>query len=127
MMRILAFAQVLVLTSCVIGEAIIPQHATHGYVGKVRFDAPREVAANDYVVKMDFDGGEWERNSGICFDHAKARIVDREIQLKIFTGLCSGGSTRDSSFQVKGWSKKEYEVVYLDPDGTRHSLGKVRR
>ncbi|RYD67477.1 MAG: hypothetical protein EOP83_02715 [Verrucomicrobiaceae bacterium] len=127
MMRILALVPVLLLTSCGISEVLVPQQASHGYVGEVGLEALREVSANEYMVKMDFDGGEWGRNSGICFHHADARIVGREIQLKIFTSPCGRGSTRDFSFRVKGWSRAEYDIVYLDPDGTKHSLDKLRR
>jgi hypothetical protein len=88
---------------------------------------PQKVQSNEYEVTMTFSGGEWGENSGICFHHATARIVGREVRLKIFTGLCGKGSPRKYSFRIKDFILSEYDLVYIDPDGTKHPIGKLLR
>ncbi len=126
-MRVLAFLFPLILASCEIGRALLPQQATYGYIGKLRTEQPRKVGENDYLVKMHSSGGDWNYNSAICFHHADARIVDQEVQLKVFTSLCRRGSIRDFSFRINDFSQDTYNLVYIDPDGTRHPCGKLHR
>jgi hypothetical protein len=126
-MKLLALLLVSTLPSCELSRALLPQYATYGYVGKVRTGPPLKVDSNDYEVTMSFSGGEWGRNSGICFHHATAKIVDGEVRLKVFTGLCSKRSPRIYSFRLKEFSRSEYDLVYADPDGTIHPIGKLLR
>lgn len=126
-MRLLVLLLISTLTSCELGRALLPQHATYGYVGNVRTGQPLNVGSNDYEVPMSFSGGDWVRNSGICFHHANAKIVGGEVRLKIFTGLCGKRSPRDYSFRVKGLVQSEYDLIYVDPDGATHPIGKLSR
>ena len=126
-MRLLLLLLMSTLSSCELGRALLPQHATYGYVGHVRTGEPLNVDSNVYEVPMSFSGGDWGRNSGICFHHAKAKIVGGEVRLEIFTGLCGKRSPRNYSFRVKGFSQSEYDLIYVDPDGARHPLGKLSR
>ena len=123
----LCILSAMVLPSCDLGRAILPEQATYAYVGKIHPKSPTKVGGSDYEVEMAFSGGAWGENSGICFHHADAEVAGSEIRLKVFTGLCGGSSPNRYVVRIEGFSAPEYDLVYLDPDGTTHSLGKIGR
>lgn len=114
-------------SSCQLLTETQPRQATYAYVGKVTAGKPVQESPDKVTVPMRFTGGEWQRNSAICFQHAKTDIHGQEIHLKVFTGLCSQYNTPVAyTFRLKGITRSEYDLVFIDPDGTRHPLGKLQ-
>lgn len=89
----------------------------------MRTKEPRNLGSDNYEVTMHFSGGLWELDSAICFHHAEAKVAGHIVQLKVYTGLCGRRSPRIHSFRVKGLTQAEYDLVYVDPDGTKHAVG----
>jgi hypothetical protein len=116
-----------VLPSCDLGRAVLPEQATYAYVGTIHPKTPKQIDGNNYELEMTFSGGAWGENSGICFHHADAVVAGSTIRMKVFTGLCGGGAPKRYVIRIEGFSAPEYDLIYVDPDGTTHPIGKLHR
>lgn len=109
----------------VIKELSVSQ-ASLDYVGEIAFGIPVRNGM-EMTVPLGFTGGQWLRNSAICFHHAEARQVGGAIELRVYKSLCGKGLTaRERNFRLRGMPTGTYDVFHLDPDGTRHHLGGLK-
>ena len=131
-MRLIALLLLPVFASCQLLTELKPKHATYTYVGKVTTGKPSHVDTftgkrHETIIPLSFTGGQWQQNSAICFYRAEAKVVGHEIHITILTGLCpDNGPLPTPEIRLKGLTLSEYDLIYIDPDGTRHPIGKLR-
>ena len=125
LIALITFLFSLPILACGDYSMFMGKHATAKYVGTIHTQAPESLGENDYKIEISFTGGEWSQNSAICFKKAKAEVVGTEIHLKIYTGLCNNKAPKEQAFTVKDLTAPDYDLVYIDPDGTKHNIGKI--
>ena len=65
-------------------------------------------------------------NSGIGVRKVKCSRVGDEIRLSVITGVFENGMPTDcGNVDLTAYPAGEYQVVYVDPDGTTHLFGEV--
>jgi len=70
-------------------------------------------------------GGQLMQNSGIIPWKIETEIHDRTIELTVYTTLADGKHPGVSGIDLPAVPPGGYEVVYRDPDGSRHPLARV--
>ncbi len=94
------------------------------YVGEVTLGPPT-VADRQVRVPLSFRGGQWGANSAIVPYRAPAAVSGREISFTVITSVPGDGAAAAPALVLPGLAPGEYAVVYRDPDGTRHALGRL--
>lgn len=128
-MRLIALLLLPLFTSCQLIQIVTPQQTTYQYLRPVRAESLLKQQDHDeIVVPLRFTGPGLMTDSAICFHHAETEVHGREIRVTMFTALCNDyGTPVSHSLRIKGLTLPEYDLVFIDPDGTRHPFGKLRR
>ena len=96
------------------------------YVGTVSFGTPTN-EQRGIIVPLSFAGGDWGKNSGLCFYRAKAHISHTNIDMTVTIALCpESGAAPSKQVVLAGVSPGSYAVFYRDPNGTRHEIGRIK-
>ena len=97
------------------------------YVGSVQFGDPLLVGEHLHI-SVTMGEGPWRFNSGHVPSRITTQVENQQIDMTIHFSLTSG-SAKDSEqgrrLKLSKDLKGEYEVFYRDPDGARHSVGRL--
>ena len=94
------------------------------YVGSVTFG--EAVNSEDrFHVPITMGPGPWQRNSGQFPTRVTTRIQDRQIDMTIHFSSSTEHVELGLRLELPQELTGEYEVFYLDPNGTRHCVGKL--
>lgn len=105
-------------------EAATEKQATSDFVGRAVLT---ELQFVDGGIRLDFDfeGGEWSKNSGICFARATARVRDGGIFLRVYTSVCTGGDPAKEAVILRDIPEGRYHVFFQNPDDSLVFIGEV--
>ena len=93
------------------------------YVGRIHLSEP-VLDHHGTFISMDFQGGEWTENSGLCYSRCSSEILGSRIVLKVWISVCSDESD-EPMIAIKRPVSGVYDLVFEDPDGTRHLVSKI--
>ena len=94
------------------------------FVGSVTFGKLTKVDDSIHVP-ITMGEGPWQRNSGQFPTRVITNVRDRKIDMTICFSSSQGHAEHGSRLVLSEELTGEYEIFYLDPNGTRHSLGNL--
>ena len=94
------------------------------FVGSVTFGKMTEVDDSIHVP-ITMGEGPWQRNSGQFPTRVITNVRDRKIDMTICFSSSQGHIEHGRRLVLSEDLTGEYEIFYLDPNGTRHPLGNL--
>ena len=120
-MKFLILPLCFLLTSCSsIIRGVTESQIDRAYSDQIIISEPTKTT-DGIELDLMFSGGEWYRNSGICFKKAKATVDEEIIKIRVFVSICTNAGI-ESKVTINEDLEGSYELVFEDPDGTIHPL-----
>ena len=91
--------------------------------GKIRFGEPHYLEETTQLP-IEFVGGDWAKNSGLCFHRARATVEDDKIVIRIYRKLV-GGKPIEPHVVVRTRLSGHYEIFFENPDRSRQVIGNI--
>lgn len=96
------------------------------YVGTIKLGAPFQSDSNTFIP-LDFIGGKWLQNSGVTFKEVNANVKGQDINFTVKTCLVSGDSqNQEQKISLKILAPGEYNINYINPNGSSVYVGKIK-
>ena len=94
------------------------------YVGQVSVGTP-QVHKGRVVLPLNITGGRWLGDSGTALYRIQSRVSAHTIEMTVCIAL-AGQEPVPKELHLGRLPPGQYSLVYRDPDGTRHPLGRVQ-
>ena len=94
------------------------------FVGSVSFGEMTRVDDSIHIP-ITMGEGPWQRNSGQFPTRVITNVRDRKIDMTICFSSSQGHVEHGRRLVLSEDLTGDYEIFYLDPNGTRHPLGKL--
>ena len=115
----------LVLSGCgVVIRAVTEEPRPFFHVGSVTFGEARQVGTEIHVP-VTLGKGPWQGNSGEFPTRIITRVEGRQIEMTIHFSGSLDHVEKGRRLVLPSGLDGIYEVLYRDPDGIRHPVGKL--
>ena len=121
----MTLAALLTLAGCtsILRRATMEQRPL-SYVGQISFGTP-QVHNSRVVIPLTITGGHRLNDSGTALYRIRSRVSGHTIEMTVCIAL-AGQEPVPKELHLGRISPGQYYLGYRDPDGTRHSLGRVQ-
>jgi hypothetical protein len=93
------------------------------YVGHVQLESPA-ISKQEISVPLSYQGGEWAANSAIAPLNVETTLEGKTVYMTVVTALAGKHDELRLGHRLRlpPDLAGDYDVVYVDPDGTKHSV-----
>jgi len=93
------------------------------YVGQVQLEAPA-ISKQEISVPLSYQGGEWTANSAIAPLNVETTLDWKTVYMTVVTALAGKHDELRLGHRLRlpPDLAGDYDVVYVDPDGTQHPV-----
>jgi hypothetical protein len=109
------------ITGCgVVAKIATIEKVPYEYFGEIKFSEPRHLNKRT-LIPFSISGGDNRYDSAIIIGKIKAKENGREIDVTLYKSV-AGGETLDLVLVLKKLKQGNYNVYYLNPDGSKYFI-----
>ncbi len=94
------------------------------FIGHIAFGPPA-VEGRKVVVPLVFSGGLLEESSALIVQRVDAQVTEGKIVMSVVIASTDEKPEKKRELVLRGCPPGSYDVLYRDPDGTRHLVGRI--